>query len=238
MKAILSIVCVASIAVLSACGGSSTIGAESDVVGAPTIETIGGTGTDGAVLDTLVVTGTNYDDGMDVFLVGSSGTETLSFTIESASKFTAALPADVEPGDFDLEVQNNLGKATAPLSLLRGEQGEAGISIEHLYSCGLSDNFSTDPSMEVYGQKADIWQFSDGSFFIACQIDFVSLVLPIIDTVFGVAFVPASVADSMGELFCSAMYASTRYFPATNSVRYQRNTNLNDYADLACSTVY
>jgi hypothetical protein len=242
MKAILKTVCVVCMAacvfVLSACGGSSNIGEDSDIVGSPTIETVGGTGIDGAVLDTLLVTGTNFDDSMDVYLVGPAETESLAFTLESPSKFTASLPSDIEPGDFELNVQNDLGKATAPLSLLQGEQGEAGISIEHYYACGLSGDFNADADVEVYGQKADIWEFSDGSYFISCQIDYLNTALIIVDTVFGVSFVPAAVADGMGELFCGAMYASTRYFPASNSVRYQLNTDTGQYADLSCSTVY
>jgi hypothetical protein len=221
---------------LYACGGSSGTSDVSDATttGAPTIEAVAGSGAGGEVLDTLVVTGTNFDGTMEVFMVGNSSTKSLTFTLESETKFSAALPTDIVPGDFDLEVQNDFGKATAPLSLL---QGEPGISLAHYYSCPGSGDL--DPTADTkQGSYASIYEFSDGSMFIACESSILYNATAFWDYSTAVAFVPGNLVESMGYVACIPMYVMGSYSPSDNGIRWALESDPSVYVDAACSTVY
>lgn len=239
MKKLLMVLLVLLLSTL-ACGGGGGGGGDDnngDGLGMPTITSVGGTGEGGTVLDRLLVIGTNFDSSMDVFLVGSNNTVSLDFEIESDTRFTAVLPTDIEPGDFELVVQNVTGEASAPLSLLKGEQGDPGISLAHHYYCGPSGDIDQG-NEQVYGEFAHIYEFNDGSYFIDCMISYISGGGNFWDTSTAVRFYKGSFVEAYGYVSCIAMYAHADYYPAENRVRYERNTDPTQYEDVTCIMVY
>jgi hypothetical protein len=221
--------------VISACGGG---GGDSTVAGEPTIDSISGTGTDGIVIDSIDVTGTNFESEMDVYLVGTSRTISLDYTLISATKINAPLPTDIEPADYELSIENSIGKATAPLTLLRGETGPQGpsgadgITLAHEYFCNWtgSDYFGGNYS----GGPTDVWEFSDGSYFMSCRAGSSGFT----DDSSAVTWITASLASSMGYVRCIPMYVMTDYYPSTNTVRYILESDESQFLDVACSTIY
>ena len=170
---------------------------------------------------------------MDVYLVDSGTTLNLTYEYVSDTEFEATLPTDIEPSEYELNVKNTVGKATAPLSLL---QGEPGISVEHYYSCDGSSDF--DDSNDTYESLgAQIYEFSDGSFFISCMsiryiYDWVDA-----DTSTAVHFVPADLAETMGYIGCIPMYVYAYYYPESNQVVYKYGTT-DETETVACETIY
>lgn len=202
--------------------------------GAPTITSISGTGADGIVFDSIKVTGTNYDDAMDVYLVTAGETLNLEYSLVSENEFEADLPADIETGDYELNVKNVSGKATAPLSLL---QGEPGIALEHYYACGASSDLNADSGIADEGRSASIYEFSDGSYFMSCMSDRVWTTYTDYDSSTTVTFLTSSLAASMGYIKCIPMFVNATYFFDTNIVRYTNNDD-SYYQDIACSQIY
>jgi hypothetical protein len=252
MKRTLLMMAAVLFAVLPACGGggggdgTDDGGGTAPATGAPTIETVGGTGASGTVLDTLVVTGTNFDPGMEVFLVGSAQTQALNYALDSATKFTATLPAEIDPGDFELSVENSLGKATAPLSLLKGEPGPAGpagaagadgITVVHEYLCFGSGDLDTTADQSK-GGTAHVFAFSDGSGFIQCESSYLSNAFGFWDYSSAVSFLPASLVSSMGYIAAVPMYVECKFFVGTATLRWSWNADPTQYQDVACAQAY
>jgi hypothetical protein len=244
MKNILIIVF--SFFILASCGGSGTSGGGGDDAQPPTISAISGTGPSGEVLDSLTVMGTNFMSAPDmlVYLVGPASTIALDFTLHSSEEFNADLPLDIQPGDFDLQIETPAGDASAPLSLLQGETGPAGaqgpigpegetgpagaqgpigpegetgpagaagITYAGGWDCNPSSDLDPDLSLVKLGNGATVYQFSDGSYFVACMDYYEDGIVPFIDYSTGVSFVTADMAVFFGYAGAMPAYVGCRF---------------------------
>jgi hypothetical protein len=231
MKKYLVMMCL--VMLVSCGGGSGDSGGGAD--GAPTIATIQGTGTNGALIDTVSVTGINFTSDSTISLVGAE-TDVLTPTELTPTSFKAVLPVDTTQGDYTISVETSAGKATAPVSILQGEPGEDGMALSHYWSCiGSSGDLDPNPSVLEEGLSAQVFEFSDGSYFMSCAAAY--LVSGFWDNNSAVTFASPATATT-GYIRCIPWYVMTDFYIATKSIRWTLESDHAYYADLACTQVY
>jgi len=153
------LVLASAITMIGACGGGGGQGGEirsnqnqNQNPDALSISSVQGDGS-GAdrVASALIINGANFSEGMDVELktVSTTNTFKLSYTLNSQTQVKATLPQDVAEGDYELVVAKGSEKATASVTILKGEKGETGaqgpagangISMATQFSCGGSND--------------------------------------------------------------------------------------------------
>lgn len=194
----------------------------------------------------LIIDGTSFTDGMGVELQGKTVTKTLklTYTTTTPTQIKAALPADLTEGDYDLNITKGTEKATASVTILKGEAGAqgpagpagaAGISMSSQFSCGLSGDVD-NTSVVRNGQYASIVKFSDGSYFISCMADYAGTW---IDTSsFSTWYAGNSVGVAAGKISCIPLYVTAEYSIADNAVTYINQSDASQKQTLSCTKVY
>lgn len=251
------------LALLAGCGGGGGQGDEvtsgnlnpSPSPGASSQISISSVIGDGSAVDrivsSLIVNGTNFTGDMDVQLASQTTTASydLDYTLNSPTRMTANLPADLGEGDYELSITKGTEKATASVTILRGEagpQGEqgpagaSGITIAAQFSCiGSSNDLDPDINITRRGSGTSVVRFSDGSYFITCLSSYLNTAVGLDDTSsYSTWFASNSVGVKNGVIPCIPYYVTAEYSIPNNSVTYISQADANQRQTLACIQVY
>lgn len=98
-------------------------------IGIPiTLSEIVGNGRNGQIQDGITIRGDHFDKDTKVALLDTSGGKIAELTLLSltSDEIQAALPVNIAPGDYRLQVTKGTTVLSAELTLLQGPQGPAG----------------------------------------------------------------------------------------------------------------
>lgn len=205
----------------------------------------------------LIIDGTSFVDGMGVELQGKAVTKTLKLTYVTTkpTQIKATLPADMTQGDYDLNITKGAEKATASVSILKGETGaqgpagpagatgaagSSGLSMAAEFSCiGISNDL--DPAADVVrnGLSAIIVRFSDGGYYISCFVTYANSTFTDSDSSSASTWYAGnSVGVVAGKISCVPMYVTAEYSISDNTITYSSQADAAQKQTLACTKVY
>jgi hypothetical protein len=213
----------------------------------PSISAIGGDGSSGnRFQSSMIVTGENFTDDMSVELHSKDSDESfdLSYSLNSPTQVTVSLPASLAAGEYELIITKDTGSAIAAVTILQGETGPqgpagiGGITIAAQFSCGSSGDL--DPtSDDRKGIGTDVVEFSDGSSFITCVVDFLSGSFLYFDTSsYSAWFAADSTGVAVGLISCIPFYVTVHYSIPGNTVTYVNQADSSQTQTVACTQTY
>ncbi|MBU0505209.1 hypothetical protein KJ708_04375 [bacterium] len=228
--------------VINCGGGSDSAPANADestsapeTLGVITINAVEGNGSaEDIFYDSLIVTGSNFTEDMVVSL----DDDELSYSCDSDTQITANLPTELKEGNYSLLLMNATSSASTDVSLLQGEPGADGISIEAQYNCGASNDVGSSTEYR-FGLSANVTQFSDGSFHISCMANAYLISYGFWDTSSDsrwYAYDSSGVGN--GQISCVPMYVTANYDIDANKVVYTNQDDTTKYSTVTCSKVY
>lgn len=188
----------------------------------------------------LIVDGVNFSEGMDVNLVSTTATESynLSYTVVSSTQIKASLPTDLDEGEFELTITKSTEKASAKVTILRGEQGPAGVSgltLAEEFSCGLSSDIDNTSTIRN-GISVIVSKFSDGGYFISCLVGYSGTYTD--TSSFSTWYSYNSVGVANGKISCIPMYVTAEYSIANQSVTYINQADNSQKQTISCTKVF
>lgn len=194
----------------------------------------------------LIVDGTSFADGMEVELQGKTVTKTLklTYTTTKATQIKAALPADLTEGDYDLNITKGTEKATASVTILKGETGAqgpagpagaSGLSMAAEFLCPVSADIDNTGAIRL-GGTATVVRFSDGSYFMSCQSAYAGTFAD--SASFSSWFAGDSVGVLGGKVSCFPAYVTAEYLISDNTITYFNLADASQKQTLACTQVY
>lgn len=206
----------------------------------------------------LIIDGTSFADGMGVELQGKTVTKTLKLTYvtNQPTQIKATLPADLTDGDYDLNITKGTEKATASVTILKGETGAtgpagpqgpagsagvtgaagaSGLSMAAEFICGLSVDID-NTAVVRNGIDATIVRFSDGSYFASCTVGYSGAYTDTSN--FSSWYAADSVGVVAGKVSCTPLYVAAEFSISDNSVTYINRSDTAQKQKLACTQVY
>lgn len=167
--------CNSDLACTDSCCGGGVCGASCNSRGVPQITQVNGTGSTDAqmgfgtnrVQDTLVIEGVNLE-GAEIQIANTNGVSQTLLACGDAptnTRLEVQLPQDFVAGAYTLTAVNQSGQCSAAVTMLRGEDGEAGINGA---SCTVSQTTS-GATITCDGNAANIANGQPGPGMPSCS---------------------------------------------------------------------